>query len=429
VTVTAAARPADRATGARPRPCCRSCGSLLTQSFADLGMQPLANAYVDPGRAGEPDPLHPLHALVCGLCLLVQLDRSVDAETLFSDYPYFSSFSDSWLVHCEAYADAMTKRFQLGPGSRVVEVASNDGCLLQSFLARGIQVLGVEPAANVAAEARRRGVPTEIAFFGRETARRLAAGGGAADLVAANNVLAHLPDVDDFVAGLAVLLKPDGVFTAEFPHLLNLIRDVQFDTIYHEHCTYLSLLALLPIFERHGLPIFDVEAIPGHGGSLRIFAAPAGAGRGIGERVRAVLDEEIEAGLDRPEGYAGFQRRIDAVRDGLKAFLSEAKASGLTIVGYGAPAKGNVLLNHCGVTPADLPFVVDRNPAKQGKLLPGSRIPVRPVAALLDARPDLVLILPWNLRGEIVGQLPELASWGGRFVTAIPGIRVFSGAD
>jgi SAM-dependent methyltransferase len=322
----------------------------------------------------------------------------------------------------------MIERFGLGPQSQVVEIASNDGYLLQYFAAKGIPVLGIEPAANVAETAIAKGIPTEISFFGEATARRLVEEGRSADLLAAKNVLAHVPDINDFVAGIPVLLKPDGVFTVEFPHLLNLIRDVQFDTIYHEHFTYLSLLAIRTVFERNGLSIFDVEKQPTHGGSLRVFAARAAAGRTPGPNVQAVLDEEIAAGLDRHEGYAGFDARVRAVRDGLRAFLAGAKAKGETVAAYGAAAKGNTLLNYCGVTAADVAFVVDRNPAKQGKLLPGSHIPVRPVEALLDAKPDHVLILPWNIADEVVAQLPQVFEWGGDFVTAVPEIRVRRGA-
>jgi SAM-dependent methyltransferase len=406
------------------QPICQACGSPLTRTFADLGMQPLVNSYVPPDRADAPEPLFPTHARVCDACLLVQVDHLRPPEDMFSDYPYFSSFSDSWLAHAKAYADAMTGRFGLGEDSRVVEIASNDGYLLQYFIEKNIPALGVEPAANIAEAAIARGIPTEIAFFGKETARRLVAKGWSADLVAAKNVMAHVPDINDFVAGVSLLLKPDGVFTVEFPHLLELIREVQFDTIYHEHFTYLSLLAVTTIFERQGLTVFDVEKQPTHGGSLRVFAARSGAGRAAGPAVRALLDEEKDSGLDRPEGYEGFQHRIVAVRDGLRAFLAEARAAGKTVAAYGAAAKGTILLYYCGATDEDVAFVVDRNPAKQNLLLPGSHIPIRPVEALLETRPDYVLILPWNLRDEIIAQLPQVAAWGGRFVTAVPEIRV-----
>ncbi|MGZ8361867.1 MAG: methyltransferase domain-containing protein [Allosphingosinicella sp.] len=406
-------------------PECLGCGAPLTRTLVDLGLQPLANSYIPVGHADAPEPVYPLHARVCDTCLLVQVDKVTPAETIFNaNYAYFSSFSDSWLDHCRRYAEAMIARFGLGADSRVVEIASNDGYLLQYFVGSGISVLGIEPAANVAEAARAKGVATEIAFFGRATASRLADAGWSADLLAAKNVLAHVPDINDFVAGIPLLLKPKGVFTVEFPHLLNLLRGVQFDTIYHEHFTYLSLLAVKRIFERHGLIVFDVEKQPTHGGSLRVFAALRGAGLETSAGVERVLDEEREAGLDRPAGYAGFAERVAAVRAGLLAFLAEARAGGRTVAGYGAAAKGNTLLNYCGVGADDIAFVVDRNPAKQDTLLPGSRIPVRDPSALAAAKPDFVLILPWNIRDEVIAQNEEVRSWGGRFVTAIPAIRI-----
>ncbi len=405
-------------------PACQGCGNPLSHSLVDLGLQPLVNAYLPPDRADVPEPVYPLHAWVCDSCLLVQVNQVLPPERIFSDYAYFSSYSDSWLAHARAYAEAMVARFGLGAGSRIAEIASNDGYLLQYFLERGLDAYGIEPAANVAQVAIERGVPTEIAFFGEATARRLAEAGRTADLLAAKNVLAHVPDVNDFVRGVRILLKPDGVFTVEFPHLLNLLREVQFDTIYHEHFTYLSLLAVRTLFERHGLRIFDVEKQSTHGGSLRVYAAHEEAGRVAEPRVAEVLGEEIDAGLDRPEGYGGFEAKVRAVRDGLLAFLARARAEGRTIAGYGAAAKGNTLFNYCGITAADISLVVDRNPVKQGTLLPGSHIPVRPVEALIEARPDYVLIIPWNLEAEIVAQLPEVDGWGGRFVTAVPEVRV-----
>lgn len=414
---------------ANAQPICQGCGAGLTRTLVDLGLQPLANSYIPLDRADAPEPVFPLHARVCDRCLLVQVDAVRRPEEIFVDYAYFSSFSESWLKHCRAYVDAMIERFGLDAGSKVVEIASNDGYMLQFFVERGVPVLGVEPAANVAEVAIARGVPTEIAFFGAETATRLAANHWSADLLAAKNVLAHVPDINDFVEGIRILLKSDGVFTVEFPHLLNLIRQVQFDTIYHEHFTYLSLLAVRTIFERHGLAIFDVEKQPTHGGSLRVFAARAESGRSPSPRVAALLAEEIEAGLDRPEGYEGFEAQVRRVRDGLLTFLRDAAEAGRSVVAYGAAAKGNTLLNYCGVTAKDIPFAVDRNPAKQRTLLPGSRIPVRPVEALLEAKPNYVLILPWNLRREIVAQLPGVREWGGRFVTAVPEIRFCDDAD
>lgn len=404
-------------------PTCLGCGAPLTRTFVDLGMQPLANSYVRPEHATTPDKVYPLHARVCDVCLLVQVDRVVPPEDIFSeDYAYFSSFSQSWLDHCRRYVDLMVSRFGLNAQSQAVEIASNDGYMLQYMIAAGVPSLGIEPAAGVAEAARAKGVPTEIAFFGLETARRLVAQGYAADLLASKNVLAHVPDINDFAAGIAAMLKPNGVYTVEFPHLLNLIRLVQFDTIYHEHFTYLSLLAIEKIFERHGLRVFDVAEVPTHGGSLRVFACRADATHAPSGSVALMREKEIAASLDRPSGYAGFTARVEMVRDDLLRFLKEAKAEGKQIVGYGAAAKGNTLFNYCGITPEDIPLVCDRSPAKQGKLLPGSRIPVVPPEAIVEARPDYVFIVPWNLRDEILGQLTFVREWGGRFVTAIPHI-------
>ncbi len=403
---------------------CQSCGSSRLRTLADFGKQPLANALVLPEQAGEPDALYPLHLRLCESCLLVQLCPTVPPETLFGDYSYFSSFSETWLDHCDRFAAAMTERLGLGTGSRVVEIGSNDGALLGCFAARGIAALGVEPAANVARVAVARGMPTEIDFFGDRTAHRLAGSGWSADLVIATNVLAHVPDINDFVAGLRHLLKPDGLLVIEFPHLLNLIREVQFDTVYHEHFTYLSLLSVRRIFGRHGLTLVHVERQPVHGGSLRVFAAPTRSDSDEPISVKSTIAEEIAAGLDRSGGYDGFQQRVDSMRDELAAFLAGSRRDGRTIVGYGAAAKGATLLNHVGATAAEIDFVVDRNPAKQGLLLPGSRIPVRPVEALIEAEPDYVLILPWNLRDEVIGQLPQVASWGGRFVAPLPRLEV-----
>lgn len=420
------AQPATRPDAAATAPACLGCGAPLSRTLVDLGEQPLANSYVPLDHADAPEPVFPLHARVCDVCLLVQVDRVTAPETIFNgEYAYFSSFSDSWLAHCRAYARDMTARFGLGAASQVAEIASNDGYMLQYFVAAGVPVYGIEPAANVAAAAEAKGVPTEIAFFGLETAKRLAADGRQADLLAAKNVLAHVPDINDFVAGIPVLLKPEGVFTVEFPHLLRMIEQVQFDTIYHEHFTYLSLLAVRTVFARAGLEIFDVQPQPTHGGSLRVFAQRQGAGHAVTPAVEAVLAEERAAGLDRPEGYEGFDARVRQVREGLNAFLAEAKAAGRSVAAYGAAAKGNTLLNYCGATSAEIAFVVDRNPAKQNTLLPGSHIPVRPVEALIEAAPDDVLILPWNLKAEIRAQLArEMPGWTGRTVIAVPVIDI-----
>jgi len=402
---------------------CLACGAPLTRTFVDLGSTPLANAFV-PAERSEPDPLYPLHARVCDRCLLVQVEAVVPPADIFSDYAYFSSYSDSWLAHCRAYAAMAIERFALRPASKVVEIASNDGYLLTNFVAAGIPCLGVEPAANVARAARRKGVTTECAFFGSATARRLTEQGHRADLLVAKNVLAHVPDINDFVMGIAILLKPTGVFTVEFPHLLNLIHDVQFDTIYHEHFTYLSLLAIERVFHRHGLRVFDVEAIPTHGGSLRTFVCHTASERTKCRGVSKVRDHEREARLDHTDAYDGFSGRVATVRDELVGFLKTAHDQGRTVAAYGAAAKGNTLLNYCGVGSDRIAFVADRSPAKQGKLLPGSRIPIRAPDDILQSRPDYVLILPWNLRDEICQQLAAVRSWGGQFVTAIPSIQV-----
>jgi SAM-dependent methyltransferase len=407
-----------------PAAACLACGTSLSRTFVDLGMSPLANSYVSPEKIATPDPLYPLHARVCDSCLLVQVDSVVPPEEIFSEYAYFSSYSETWLAHCKAYAHAMMTRFGLGPQSKVIEVASNDGYLLQNFAAAGVPVLGVDPAANVAKVARARGIPTEVAFFGAMTAERLRARGEAADLLAAKNVLAHVPDINDFVQGIATLLKPQGVFTVEFPHLLNLIKEVQFDTIYHEHFTYLSLLAVEWVFGRKGLRIFDVEEVSTHGGSLRVFACLNEADHIRTANVDKVRNKELSSQLDRPEGYAGFDARVKKVRSDLLTFLDQAKATGKTVAGYGAAAKGNTLLNYCRIRSDRIAFVADKSPAKQNLLLPGSRIEIKPPRAIFDARPDFVLVLPWNLRAEIEGQLAAIRDWGGSFVTAIPEIRV-----
>ena len=405
------------------RPACLGCGAPLTRTLVDLGCTPLANSFVSPDRP-EPDPVYPLHARVCDRCLLVQVEAVVPPANIFSDYAYFSSFSDTWLEHCRDYAEMAITRFALSSASKVVEIASNDGYLLKNFVAAGIPCLGIEPAANVAQAARASGIPTEIAFFGLDTARKLAAADHRADLIVANNVLAHVPDINDFVAGVAYLMKREGVFTVEFPHLLNLIRGVQFDTIYHEHFTYLSLIAIERILQQHGLRIFDAEELATHGGSLRVFVCAEDSLQAESPAVSRIRSNEVRARLDDPEGYAGFAERVEAVRRELVAFLDSARAAGRSVAAYGAAAKGNTLLNYCRVGNDRISFVADRSPAKQGRLLPGSRIPVRGPDAILAGKPDYVLILPWNLRDEISGQLAAIRGWGGKFVTAIPGIEV-----
>jgi SAM-dependent methyltransferase len=404
---------------------CRSCAAPLTRSFVDLGRTPLANSYVPPHAAATPDPTFPLHARVCDSCLLVQVEAVTPPETIFGEYAYFSSYSSSWVAHAGRFAAMATRRFGLAAASQVIEVASNDGYLLRHFVAAGIPSLGIEPAANVAEAARALGIPVEVRFFGRAAADDLVASGRAADLLVANNVLAHVPDLNDFVAGLARTLKPAGVLSVEFPHLLNLIREVQFDTIYHEHYCYFSLHAVEAVFARHGLRVFDVETLPTHGGSLRVLACRIDdAERPAEPGLAAVRAAEHAAGLDRVEAYGGFQARVDAVRKSLLAFLHQARAEGRSVAAYGAAAKGNTLLNHCGIGIDLIDYVVDLNPHKQGRLLPGSRLPVHVPDRIAITRPDYVLILPWNIADEIVASMGHVHGWGGRFVVAIPSTRV-----
>ncbi|UUV08630.1 methyltransferase domain-containing protein [Ruegeria sp. YS9] len=406
-------------------PTCRHCGADLEMTLVDLGLSPLANSYVDPAKVDKPDPVYPLHARVCTECWLVQVDDVVPAEEIFStDYAYFSSFSDSWLAHCRDYVEKMVNRFDLGPDDLVIEIASNDGYLLQYFVEKGIPVLGIEPSGNVAAAAQERGVRTLVDYFGEALARKVAATEKPPALIASANVLAHVPDINDFVAGIATLLTGDAVYTVEFPHLLNLIREVQFDTIYHEHYSYLSLLAVEKIFAKAGLRVFDVEELPTHGGSLRVFACLEGASHREGPGLAKVRADEAAAQFDRPEGYMNFTIQVEALRDGLLAFLREANARGDTIAAYGAAAKGNTLLNYAGIGPDLISYCVDRNPAKQNTLLPGSHIPVHGVEALRETPPDYVLILPWNIRDEVTDQLSDLKAHGTRFVTAVPEIRI-----
>jgi hypothetical protein len=397
---------------------CRACGGALGATFCDLGVQPVANSFIPPEQAAAPEPRFPLRSVVCRDCRLVQLDTVVDAEGIFRDYAYFSSASASWLDHAARFARAMTARFGLDARSFVVEVASNDGYLLRNFVAAGIPCLGVEPAGNVAEVARAAGVPTETRFFGEAYARDLVARRGHADLIAANNVLAHVPAVTDFVAGLAVLAGPRGVVSIEAPHLLRLVDGVQFDTIYHEHYAYWSLLAMESLLARQGLRAFDVERLATHGGSLRVLASAAD--RGESEGLRAVRAEEAARGLAGDAFYRGFEDRVRATLDGFRAWLAAAK--GRRIGAYGAAAKGNTFLNAAGVTAADILAVADRSPAKQGRLLPGSRIPVVTPEALLAMPLDDILVLPWNIGAEIAAQI-RAGGFGGRVWTAVPAMR------
>ena len=408
---------------------CRFCRAPLTRTFLDLGLQPLANSYLTPEQlAAGNEPTFPLHTKVCDACFLVQADHEVPADAIFDDsYAYFSSFSPGWVEHARRYAEAMTRRFDLGPQSLVVEVASNDGYLLKHFLAGGVPVLGIEPTANTAEAARAIGVRTDVVFFNAETGQALAARGDRADLMAANNVLAHVPDLNEFVGGFQHVLKPQGVLTFEFPHLLNLIEKVQFDTIYHEHYSYLSLLAVEQVLGALGLRPFDVELLSTHGGSLRLFCCHQSAGHAETETLRTLRATEAAAGLHRPETYDGFTARVEAVRDSFQAFLRVAKDDGKVIAAYGAAAKGNTFLNYCGTTGADILEAYDANPAKQDRYLPGSHVPIRTPDAVATSRPDYLLILPWNLRDEITRQLSFIAEWGGKFVIATPTTRVLEG--
>ncbi len=407
---------------------CRSCGAALDQVMVDLGSSPLANSYLRAADLADAETFLPLCVYVCESCWLCQLPECASPEEIFSDYAYFSSYSTSWLDHARAYVDAMESRFGLGPTSQVVEIASNDGYLLRNFVERGIPVLGVEPAANVAEAAKKLGIPTEVRFFGREAARDLVARGFAADLLLGNNVLAHVPDLDDFVGGLALLLKPEGVLTMEFPHLVRMIEGNQFDTIYHEHFSYFSLVAVERVFSAHGLGLFDVEELATHGGSLRIYArhlpAPGGPDAARTPRLIDLLARERAAGVESLAYYAGYSETVRETKRALLDFLIREKRAGKSIVGYGAPAKGNTLLNYCGVRGDFLDYTVDRSPHKQGLFLPGTRIPIRAPEAIFETRPDYVLILPWNLRSEIAGQMAAIREWGGRFLVAIPGVEL-----
>lgn len=404
---------------------CRHCGAEMQLSLVDLGQSAVSNSYVPMAKVGAPEPRFGLHVRVCENCWLAQVDEDVPPKSIFSgEYAYFSSFSSSWLAHARAYAEMMTKRLVLGPDSLVIEIASNDGYLLKNFVADGIPVLGIEPSGSVAAAAEKIGVPTIVEFFGRKLAQRLHDEGNRPDLICSANVLAHVPDINDFVAGLTILLTGDAVYTVEFPHLLRLIEEVQFDTIYHEHYSYLSLLAVERIFGEHGLRVFDVEELGTHGGSLRVYACLREATHAEAPGVAKVRSDEAAAKLDRAEGYQGFSDRCEAVRDGLVEFLEGVKARGKTVAAYGAAAKGNTLLNYAKVGPDLIAYCVDKNPAKQNTLLPGSRIPVFDVTKLDEAPPDFVLILPWNLKSEIMAQLKGLRAGGTRFVTAVPAIKV-----
>lgn len=406
---------------------CRFCATPLEHTFADLGTSPVANAFLKPEHLPDMEPFYPLRVYVCHRCLLVQLPATRLPQNLFdAEYAYFSSFSDSWLAHSRRYAETIMERFGIGPGKRVVEVASNDGYLLQYFKAAGVAVLGIEPAANCAAAAMAKGIPTQVRFFGTATAEALAAD-YAADLMVANNVLAHVPDINDFAEGFRIMLKPDGVATFEFPHLLNLIAQNEFDTIYHEHYSYLSLHAVEQVFAAHGMRVFGVDELATHGGSLRLYVQHAGyTHRPVEPGVREIREKEHRAGLTDLAGYKGFEASVRKVKRDLLRFLIEAKEDGRSVAGYGAPAKGNTLLNYCGIRNDLLDYTVDRSPHKQGRYLPGTRIPVYAPERIMETKPDYILILPWNLQSEIMEQMSTARAWGARFVVPIPRLKILS---
>jgi SAM-dependent methyltransferase len=404
---------------------CRFCQADLNYTFVDLGMSPLCESYVSAEHFNEMEPFYPLHVYVCDRCFLVQLDQYVSVEDIFTEYAYFSSYADSWVRHAKDYTHKIIDRLKLSSESFVAELASNDGYLLQHFVSAGIPVLGIEPAKNVAKVAVSKGVPTITEFFGVKLASQLAADGKLCDLVIGNNVLAQVPDLNDFVAGMKILLKPGGVITMEFPHLMRLMQENQFDTIYHEHFSYFSWIATEKIFSRHGMRLFDVDEIPTHGGSLRIYACHSDdKSNMLSEKAAQLKSRELEYGLDKLATYDSFAEGVRETKRKLLDFLIRAKREGKTIVGYGAPGKGNTLLNYCGIRTDFLDYTVDRNPYKQGKYLPGTRIPIFHPNKIAETKPDYVLILPWNFREEIVAQTSHIASWGGQHLVPIPGLRL-----
>jgi 2-polyprenyl-3-methyl-5-hydroxy-6-metoxy-1,4-benzoquinol methylase len=409
------------------QPQCRFCGTSLKHTFVDLGMSPLSNAYIKPEQLNQGEKFYPLHTYVCGNCLLVQLEEFESPDRIFGDYAYFSSYSDSWLRHCKAYTDSMVERFGFNRESQVIELASNDGYLLQYFQEKGIPVLGIEPAANVAEVAIAKGIPTLVKFFGVETAKELVNKGKQADLLLGNNVLAHVPDLNDFVAGIKIVLKPKGIVTMEFPHLLQLMAQNQFDTIYHEHFSYFSFLAVEKVFAAHELILFDVEELPTHGGSLRIYGRHQEVNAiAVTERVTQLKQKEIIAGLDNIKTYLEFIEKVQETKRRLLNFLIQAKNQGKSIAGYGAPAKGNTLLNYCGIRTDLLEYTVDRSPYKQGLFLPGTHIPIYAPDKIWETKPDYLLILPWNIKDEIEQQMADIRKWGGKFVVPIPQVEVIS---
>jgi SAM-dependent methyltransferase len=404
---------------------CRYCGTRLKYTFVDLGMSPLCQTHIEPHQLNHMEPFYPLHAFVCHKCFLVQLDEYVSPQEIFSDYAYFSSYSDSWVQHAKNYAEMMEKRFGLGKSSKVMEIASNDGYLLQHFVAKGIPVLGIEPAGNVAEVAIKKGIPSTVKFFGEQTAREIAAEHGHSDVLLGNNVLAHVPKLNDFVAGMKVLLKPEGVITMEFPHLYRLMERNQFDTIYHEHFSYLSFHTVEQVFASHGLVLFDVEELSTHGGSIRIFGRhDTDTKKAVTERVTQMREREIREGFKTLEHYGAFAEQVKETKRKILAFLIDAKRHGKTVVGYGAPGKGNTLLNYCGIRQDFLDYTVDRNPHKYGRYTPGTHIPIHHPDKIRETKPDYLFLLPWNLKDEIVKQMSYIREWGGKFVVPIPAIEV-----
>jgi hypothetical protein len=405
---------------------CRFCGNVLNQVFVDLGMSPLANSYLKPENLQQMEPHFPLCIYVCGACYLVQLPVFETPEGIFTDYAYFSSFSDSWLKHAKTYTDLMVERFGYGVKNYVVEIASNDGYLLQYFKEKSIPVLGIEPAKNVAVAANDAGIPTLVKFFGTNTAKELATEGKYADLLIGNNVLAHVPGLNDFVEGMKIILKKDGVITMEFPHLMRLVAENQFDTMYHEHFSYFSFTTVEKVFAQQGLTLFDVEELPTHGGSLRIYARHSEDNtKPVGKRVPDLKSREKAAGMTEMEYYLNFGEKVKETKRNILDFLIKAKREGKSIVGYGAPAKGNTLLNYCGVRTDFVEYTLDRSPHKQGQYLPGTHIPIYHPDKIKEDRPDYLLILPWNLKEEIMEQMSYIREWGGKFVTLIPEPEVF----
>ena len=406
---------------------CRFCNKELKHLFVSLGSSPLSNSYLTEKQLYRMEPFYPLEVYVCEHCFLVQLEAFESPENIFGGYAYFSSYSDTWLKHARTYVEQMIQRFGINKQSYVVEIASNDGYLLQYFVEKNIPVLGIEPAINVAEVARQKGILTETIFFGKETAKQLAKEGKYADLLLGNNVLAHVPDLNDFVAGLKILLKPQGMITMEFPHLIRLMEDVQFDTIYHEHCSYFSFLTVERVFTTHGLTLFDVEELSTHGGSLRIYARhQEDTTKPVSERVIELKQWETKIGFTKISYYLAFHEKVKAIKREILKFLIQTKEEGKTIVGYGAPAKGNTLLNYCGIRTDLLEYTVDRSPHKQGLFLPGTHIPIYHPDKIRETKPDYVLILPWNLKDEIMEQMAYIRGWGGKFVISIPKVKIIA---